>query len=398
MEEDNSPERDANGSMPFNTSIKFNIDEEVSKPSTGGEKDYLLQNKLKENENILKSNHIKTILCITLLSIFVIIAIAVIVYFVFYYKPSSSPNYPENILEFSLYKNNYYDYSKNITELLNEIDNSNFLTDLTIGNDLKKYPLQIEMAQKDICLPKHQKEELITFNKKSLNISLENSDDWSYELNNNSKGILGFSLNNEDDSENKTDNKFITQLVQNNITNNSIYFFEFDKNSQIMELKNYINQKAKLIIGDYPYNIYPKKFTNKTIIYNVTQEIINEEPILLDTSSQSIMLEITKCVGCGLCAKACSTVAGQNVLGVVIYNTTNNNTQKKLTVTRKIQTNSGQNLVDTNCISCGQCTLVCPVSAIHEIDSITIVNNILKNKGDKKNNLSICTCVKNKYG
>ena len=382
MEQENNQERESSSSMPFNDS-KIN-DDQNTKISMGGEKETLLQGKLKNQQNFSNSNKCKIILLSMLIILFIII-IAAIIFLILNNK--SNPEYTENILEFSLYKKNSYDYSKNFSELINEIDKSNFLTDLTLGSNKNKYPLQIEMSQKDICLPKHPKEELITLNKKSININLENSEDWTYELNNNSQGILGFSLNEETETENTTDNKFITQLTQNNITNNSVYFFEFEKNSQISNIKNYLNQNAKLIIGDYPYNIYPKKYNkNKTILYNVTQQIIHEEPILLDTSSQSIMLEISKCVGCSLCARACSTVAGQNVLQVVIFNNTNSNdtsNKKKLQVIRRIQTVSGQKLADTNCISCGQCTLVCPVNAIHEIDSISIVENILKNKGDK---------------
>lgn len=91
-----------------------------------------------------------------------------------------------------------------------------------------------------------------------------------------------------------------------------------------------------------------------------------------DFSTNSIILDRSKCISCGLCVKACKTVAGQNVLKLVKVG------NKKL-----VSTQSGKPLQETNCIKCGQCTLVCPAGALIEKDQIADLENVLKNPEGK---------------
>ena len=79
-----------------------------------------------------------------------------------------------------------------------------------------------------------------------------------------------------------------------------------------------------------------------------------DEPAV-DRSTNSIVLDTSKCVLCGRCIRACEEVAGQSA---IIFG----NRAKHMTV----QPAGGKTLQDTSCIKCGQCTLYCPVGAITE--------------------------------
>lgn len=75
-----------------------------------------------------------------------------------------------------------------------------------------------------------------------------------------------------------------------------------------------------------------------------------------DHTSPSIWSDLAKCIECGLCAEACGE-AGQRqyVIGFAERGS------DRLPVTV-----FDRPLADTGCISCGQCTLVCPVGALIE--------------------------------
>ena len=91
-----------------------------------------------------------------------------------------------------------------------------------------------------------------------------------------------------------------------------------------------------------------------------------------DFSTNSIILDRSKCISCGMCIKACKNVAGQGVLKLTKVG------NKKL-----ISTVNGKPLQETSCIKCGQCTLVCPTGALAEKDGIERLEEVLKNPGDK---------------
>jgi iron-only hydrogenase group A len=92
----------------------------------------------------------------------------------------------------------------------------------------------------------------------------------------------------------------------------------------------------------------------------------------IDLSTNSIQLNRSKCVSCGLCVRACKTIAGQGVLSLA-----------KTPDGKKIGTTIGKPLQETGCIKCGQCTLVCGPGALMEKDELSTLEAILANPSGK---------------
>ena len=92
-----------------------------------------------------------------------------------------------------------------------------------------------------------------------------------------------------------------------------------------------------------------------------------EQPI--DDSTKSIVLDPRKCILCGRCVEVCQNV--QNVWALSMLQ-------------RGIQTHispaADENLADSPCIKCGQCTAHCPTGALTERDDTQYVWDMLQDK------------------
>ena len=80
----------------------------------------------------------------------------------------------------------------------------------------------------------------------------------------------------------------------------------------------------------------------------------HREEMPVDRSSYAIVRDPNKCILCGNCVRVCSEIQGVGVLGFAHRGT-------DATVVPAFN----RNLADTNCVSCGQCRVVCPTGALH---------------------------------
>jgi len=311
-----------------------------------------------------------------------------------------SLTYCEHI-EIPLYKNEVK-FDEDMEDYLEQIEKSNFMTNLKLGTPEQSLPFQIEMGLKDTCVVNKKfddkrvhlgddksktykridtnlQSDKLNLGKKTLDIEMQDYGDvyGNGVLNNFSSGVLGLSLDSDWLNPQQTkDHKFVNQLKNKNVVSNSVFYFEFTKQKN-ENLDQYLSTVGKLTIGDYPYNIMPKKCDKKkTKTATIQQYLKSDSPVLKDETNSAILFDMTKCIGCQMCVRACSTVAGQNVLKAIGIDPKNK--KKKI-----VQTSKDIPFGNTNCVSCGQCTVGCPKGCLKEKDDIKTVTEILKNKKDK---------------
>jgi len=103
----------------------------------------------------------------------------------------------------------------------------------------------------------------------------------------------------------------------------------------------------------------------------------------VDNSSASITYDPSLCIGCSRCVRACSShLQDMNVLELPTTSLSSNdhlNTGIVKDPLPCITTRAGRPLRDTDCISCGQCTVFCPTGAIKEVDHTPRVMQALTN-------------------
>ena len=80
----------------------------------------------------------------------------------------------------------------------------------------------------------------------------------------------------------------------------------------------------------------------------------HREEMPIDRSSYAIVRDPNKCILCGNCVRVCSEIQGVEVLGFTHRGTD-----------AMVSPAFNRNLADTNCVSCGQCRVVCPTGALH---------------------------------
>lgn len=97
--------------------------------------------------------------------------------------------------------------------------------------------------------------------------------------------------------------------------------------------------------------------------------IAQDRSLYMDTSSNTIQIDRTKCVQCGRCIDACKRENGESILQFI-----------KKDGKRIISTPEENKFEDTNCILCGQCVSSCPVAALTEKSEIKKVKEALSDE------------------
>lgn len=90
-------------------------------------------------------------------------------------------------------------------------------------------------------------------------------------------------------------------------------------------------------------------------------------PVTVDEISPCITRDTSKCILCGRCVEACKKAQGIGILGF------ENRGFKTIVAPAE-----NRSFVATPCISCGQCTLVCPTGALMEKNSIHELDEAFK--------------------
>ena len=105
--------------------------------------------------------------------------------------------------------------------------------------------------------------------------------------------------------------------------------------------------ECKLIQYARDYNVEPERFAGdkNTIDFNDDHPFIVRDP--------------NKCILCGLCVRVCDEVMGIGALGLVNrgFDTV-------------VKPNMEKPLIESGCVSCGQCVSVCPVGALQERQTV----------------------------
>jgi len=90
---------------------------------------------------------------------------------------------------------------------------------------------------------------------------------------------------------------------------------------------------------------------------------------MVDVSSNAISYDPSLCIGCSRCVRACDQLQGMKVLEAPLpLSSGSTATVGIATAPPCMTTRAGRVLKETDCISCGQCTVFCPTGAIKEVD------------------------------
>lgn len=102
----------------------------------------------------------------------------------------------------------------------------------------------------------------------------------------------------------------------------------------------------------------------------VNPKLANKRPV--DNTSVSIVRDMSKCVRCQRCVAVCRDVQGIDALVLSGYGTD-----------AQVTLRDNKTYPDSDCVSCGQCILVCPTGAMTERDEIDKVISYLEDPNIK---------------
>ncbi|OHD09566.1 MAG: ferredoxin [Spirochaetes bacterium GWD1_27_9] len=141
----------------------------------------------------------------------------------------------------------------------------------------------------------------------------------------------------------------------------------------------------KLILSDHPKDCLKCVRNQKCELQQLEEmiqlderEIIGEKSkTVIDKGNPSVFRDNAKCVLCRRCVTACNDIQSVGIINIQNRGFKSN-----------VGTTAGLPLNEISCTYCGQCTVVCPVGALNEVDAIS---KVWKALADKKKRVIIQT-------
>lgn len=134
---------------------------------------------------------------------------------------------------------------------------------------------------------------------------------------------------------------------------------------------------VELLLSNHSFNCQSCRKNGQCELLDVSRQVgarpeqyVGEKTkVTLDEVADGIVRDTSKCILCGRCVEACKKAQGIGILG---FENRGFNTI--------VGPSENRSFVNTPCIQCGQCTLVCPTGALMEKSSISELDKAFQDK------------------